>query len=41
VVIPGVTEAISQSDAARAQAQLAALAAALNRAAAVLEGAAK
>jgi N-acetylated-alpha-linked acidic dipeptidase len=41
VVIPGVTEAISAPDAARANAQLAVLADALNRAAAVLEAAAK
>ncbi|HEY0307389.1 MAG TPA: M28 family peptidase [Acidobacteriaceae bacterium] len=41
VVIPGVTEAISLNDAARGQAQLAVLAAALNRAATILEGAAK
>jgi len=41
VVIPGVTEAISQNDAARAQSQLTALAAALNRAATILEAAAK
>ena len=37
VVIPGVTEAIEVPDAGRAQAQLAALAAALNRSAAILE----
>jgi len=41
VVIPGVTEAISQNDAARAQGQLTALAAALNRSAAILEAAVK
>ncbi len=41
VVIPGVNEAIELTDAARAQAQLAALTAALNRAAAILESAAK
>ena len=39
VVIPGVNEAIDRNDAGAAQQQLAALAAALNRAAAVLEGA--
>ena len=39
VVIPGVSEAVETSDASRAQAQLADLIAALNRAAAVLEGA--
>jgi N-acetylated-alpha-linked acidic dipeptidase len=39
VVIPGVTEAIEANDAPRAQAQLAALAAALNHAAAILESA--
>jgi N-acetylated-alpha-linked acidic dipeptidase len=39
VVIPGVTEAISASDAPRAQAQLGALAQALNRAANALESA--
>ncbi|MDR3736348.1 MAG: M28 family metallopeptidase [Acidobacteriaceae bacterium] len=37
VVIPGVTEAVSLGNAPRAQAQLAALASALNRAAAILE----
>jgi N-acetylated-alpha-linked acidic dipeptidase len=41
VVIPGVTEGIDAGDAARTQAQIAVLAAALNRAAAVLEAAAK
>ena len=41
VVIPGVNEAIDASDAARAQAQLTLLAAALNRSAAILESAAK
>lgn len=41
VVIPGVNEGIDADDAARTQAQLDALAAALNRAAAILEGAAK
>lgn len=41
VVIPGVNEAIEAKDTATAQAQLTALAAALNRAAAVLEAAAK
>jgi N-acetylated-alpha-linked acidic dipeptidase len=41
VVIPGVTEAISAPDAERAKAQLAVLADALNRAAGVLEAAAK
>ena len=41
VVIPGVTEGIDASDAPRAQAQLARLAEALNRAAGILEGAAK
>jgi N-acetylated-alpha-linked acidic dipeptidase len=41
VVIPGVTEAISAPDAERATAQLAVLTDALNRAAAVLEAAAK
>ena len=41
VVIPGVTEAIDAPDAARAQAQLGRLADALNRAAGILEGAAK
>jgi N-acetylated-alpha-linked acidic dipeptidase len=40
VVIPGVNEAIELPDAARAQAQLAALTAALNRAATILESAA-
>ena len=39
VVIPGVNEAIDVPDAARAQAQLAVLAEALNRSAAILEGA--
>jgi N-acetylated-alpha-linked acidic dipeptidase len=39
VVIPGVNEAIDAKDAQRGQAQLAALTAALNRAAATLEGA--
>ena len=37
VVLPGVTEGIAEGDAARAQAQLAVLTAALNRAAATLE----
>lgn len=41
VVIPGVTEAIDAPDGARAQSQLAVLAAALNRAATTLEAAAK
>ncbi|HEY5329583.1 MAG TPA: M28 family metallopeptidase [Acidobacteriaceae bacterium] len=41
VVIPGVNEGIDANDAARTQAQLDALAAALNRAAEILEGAAK
>jgi N-acetylated-alpha-linked acidic dipeptidase len=41
VVIPGVNEAIDRNDVAAAQQQLAALAAALNRAAAVLEAAGK
>jgi N-acetylated-alpha-linked acidic dipeptidase len=41
VVIPGVNEAIDVPDAPRAQAQLATLAEALNRSAAVLEAAAK
>jgi N-acetylated-alpha-linked acidic dipeptidase len=41
VVIPGVNEAIDASDAARAQAQLAILATALNRSAAILESGAK
>jgi N-acetylated-alpha-linked acidic dipeptidase len=41
VVIPGVNEAIDAGDPATAKAQLAVLAAALNRAAATLEGAAK
>ncbi len=41
VVIPGVNEGIDADDAARTQAQLDALAAALNRAAAILEAAAK
>ncbi len=41
VVIPGVTEGIEAGDAARTQAQLDALAAALNRSASVLEDAAK
>jgi len=41
VVIPGVTEGIDAGDAARTQAQIAVLAAALNRSAAVLEAAAK
>jgi len=40
VVIPGVNEAISLNDPARAQQQIAALAAALNRAATILEAAA-
>jgi N-acetylated-alpha-linked acidic dipeptidase len=39
VVIPGVTEGIEAPDAPRAQSQLAALAAALNRSAAILEAA--
>jgi N-acetylated-alpha-linked acidic dipeptidase len=41
VVIPGVNEAISEPDAPRAQAQLAKLTEALNRASGILEGAAK
>jgi N-acetylated-alpha-linked acidic dipeptidase len=41
VVIPGVNEAIDVPDAPRAQAQLATLAEALNRSAAVLEAATK
>jgi N-acetylated-alpha-linked acidic dipeptidase len=41
VVIPGVTEAIDAADAPRTQSQIAALAAALNRAAAILEAAAR
>jgi N-acetylated-alpha-linked acidic dipeptidase len=41
VVIPGVNEGIDANDAARTQAQLEALAAALNRAAAILEAGAK
>ncbi len=41
VVIPGVTEGIEAADAARTQGQLDALAAALNRSAAILEEAAK
>ena len=41
VTIPGVTEGIDANDAARTQAQIASLAAALNRSAAILEGAAK
>jgi N-acetylated-alpha-linked acidic dipeptidase len=41
VVIPGVSEGIEAGDAARAQSQIAPLAEALNRAAAILEGAAK
>jgi N-acetylated-alpha-linked acidic dipeptidase len=41
VVIPGVTEGIDAEDNARTQGQLDALAAALNRSAAILEGAAK
>ena len=41
VVIPGVNEAIEGDDATRAQAQLAPLADALNRSAAILEAAAK
>ncbi|MEO6982175.1 MAG: M28 family metallopeptidase [Edaphobacter sp.] len=41
VVIPGVNEAIEAADATRAQAQLAVLAEALNRSAAVLESATK
>ena len=41
VVIPGVNEAIDANDPARAQAQLAILADALNRAAAILEGTGK
>ena len=41
VVIPGVNEAISAPDAARAQAQLGLLADALNRSSAILESAAK
>jgi N-acetylated-alpha-linked acidic dipeptidase len=41
VVIPGVTEGIDADDNARTQGQIDALAAALNRSAAILEGAAK
>ena len=41
VVIPGVTEGIEAKDGARTQGQLDALAAALNRSATILEGAAK
>jgi N-acetylated-alpha-linked acidic dipeptidase len=41
VVIPGVNEAISEPDASRAQAQLAKLTDALNRASDILEGAAR
>jgi N-acetylated-alpha-linked acidic dipeptidase len=41
IVIPGVNEAIEAADAPRAQSQLAALSEALNRAAAILEAAAK
>jgi N-acetylated-alpha-linked acidic dipeptidase len=41
VVIPGVTEAIEASDTPRAQSQIAQLAAALDRAAAILEAASK
>jgi N-acetylated-alpha-linked acidic dipeptidase len=41
VVIPGVTEGIEADDAGRTQGQLDALTAALNRSAAILEGAAK
>jgi N-acetylated-alpha-linked acidic dipeptidase len=41
VVIPGVNEGIDSKDQARTQTQMAALTSALNRAAAVLEGAAK
>ncbi|MCU1323897.1 MAG: Glutamate carboxypeptidase [Acidobacteriaceae bacterium] len=41
VVIPGVNEGIDAPDAARAQSQLAILAGALNRSAAILEGASK
>ena len=41
VVIPGVNEGIDAADNARTQGQLDALAAALNRSAAILEGAAK
>ena len=41
VVIPGVTEGIEAKDAARTQGQIDALAAALNRSAGILEGAAK
>jgi N-acetylated-alpha-linked acidic dipeptidase len=41
VVIPGVNEGIDASDTARTQGQLDALAAALNRSAAILEGASK
>ena len=41
VVIPGITEGIDAGDASRTQTQIAALAAALNRAASVLEAAAK
>jgi N-acetylated-alpha-linked acidic dipeptidase len=41
IVIPGVNEAISAPDAARAQTQLGFLADALNRSAAILEGASK
>jgi N-acetylated-alpha-linked acidic dipeptidase len=41
VVIPGVNEGIDATDNARTQGQLDALAAALNRSAAILEDAAK
>ena len=41
VVIPGVNEAIEAADAPRAQSQLAPLAEALNRSAAILEAARK
>jgi N-acetylated-alpha-linked acidic dipeptidase len=41
VVIPGVNEGIEDADAARTQSQLAPLAEALNRSAAILEAAAK
>jgi N-acetylated-alpha-linked acidic dipeptidase len=41
VVIPGVNEGIDAEDSGRTQGQLDALAAALNRSAAILEGAAK
>ncbi|MFC6647024.1 transferrin receptor-like dimerization domain-containing protein [Granulicella cerasi] len=41
VVIPGVTEGIDAKDEARTQAQIDALAAALNKSAAILDAAAK